>query len=236
MIFLFDVLGASSTYIFLLTDDSPIRLKTILKRRFYDETWSMQEDDKKPFSRNVQGHKKFKSKKKGRKPRRKPKPQASIQTNNDVFLQQIINDDNYVVPESVLQASSLFCPDLSSIVVNSIPMQEVTPFPAQTHKESRARQKKHTEIEYAFKCSECIRSFPRKENLNRHINAVHHKTEWWECITCHERTSRKDNMNSHIKRMHKDANPDKDFKAVNIEEEEMKALEEQDEPFSNIYF
>ena len=36
--------------------------------------------------------------------------------------------------------------------------------------------------------------------------------------------------------MHKDANPDKDYKAVNIEEEEMKALEEQDEPFSNIYF
>ena len=107
--------------------------------------WSMQKDDKRPSSRkvtdDVQGHKESKSKKKGRKLGRKPKPQATIQTNNDALLEELINDDHYVVPENILQAPFLILPDLSSIVVNTIPMQEITPFPASPQKKGRALQR-----------------------------------------------------------------------------------------------
>ena len=193
----------------------------------------MPEDDQKPFSRkaafNLLENRSPKPRKRRRESFEELEPQPQLV--DETILQALLLDEHYEVPLSALQTPSLIMPDLKSIVLNTIPMQDITPFPAPTPKRRRVRQKKPSDAEYKFKCMECDNSYQRKENLQRHINAVHHKTEWCECLVCHERTSRVDNIKAHIKRMHKDADPDRDYIIVNIEEEERLALEGRDALF-----
>ena len=45
-------------------------------------------------------------------------------------------------------------------------------------------QKNLTKINGCFSCPECRIKINRKENLNRHLNAVHRKLKPWKCSDC----------------------------------------------------
>lgn len=67
-------------------------------------------------------------------------------------------------------------------------------------KKARAVRKKPKR----FNCSDCDRSFTRKENLTSHINAVHLKLRPYKCSECGRSFARKGHLNIHTKLVHED--------------------------------
>ena len=52
-----------------------------------------------------------------------------------------------------------------------------------------------------YPCEWCDRSFRKINNLNRHINSVHHRKDFI-CESCNYVTTRKDNLVRHCIRLH----------------------------------
>ena len=51
-----------------------------------------------------------------------------------------------------------------------------------------------------FTCDICGDAFSRKDNLIRHVNSVHHKTETLTCKFCNKELTRTDHLYAHQKK------------------------------------
>ena len=59
------------------------------------------------------------------------------------------------------------------------------------------------ELKKPFGCKICKKKFARKEKLNRHVLTLHEKIKPFQCSVCDHKTSSKGNMKSHINSRHK---------------------------------